>query len=177
MIPKLLLGVLVILAGLAAYIATRPDEFRVSRAAILPAPPEAVFALVNDFHRWADWSPWAKIDPQARETFSGPAAGVGAAMAWAGNNDVGEGRMQITLSEPARRIGIRLDFVRPMAATNYVEFTFGNEPDGQSRVTWSMTGRNNFLGKAMSLFVDCDKMVGDQFAAGLADLGRVAAPK
>jgi len=174
MIIKILAGLVILVAALVAFIATRPADFTVTRSAVLPAPPAAVFAQVNDLHKWEAWSPWAKLDPNSKATFNGPAAGPGSSMAWAGNNEVGEGKMTITESVPAERIAMRLEFLKPFQATNTTEFTFKPEGDG-TRVTWTMSGKNNFMAKAVGLFMDCDKLVGGQFEQGLANLKGVVA--
>lgn len=169
---KILIAVIIVLAALAAYVATRPAEFRVSRAVSIAVAPPAVFAQVNELRKWQAWSPWAKKDPQMKQTYDGPPAGVGAATSWQGNNDVGEGRMTIVESRPPELIRIKLEFFKPFAATNSAEFAFGSEGGG-SRVTWTMQGSNNFVGKAMGLFFDFDKMIGSDFEAGLASLKSV----
>jgi hypothetical protein len=150
----------------------RPAEFHVSRAAMMKASPELVFGEVNDLHRWEAWSPWAKLDPNAKTTFEGANAGKGASMTWSGNHKVGEGTMTIAESRPHELIRFKLDFRKPMKGTNMAEFTFRPEADG-TKVVWSMSGKNNFMAKAISLFIDCDKMVGGNFEKGLADLQKV----
>ena len=105
-------------------VATRPSTFRIERSATFAAPPESAFAQVNDFHAWSTWSPWDKLDPNMKRTYEGPAAGVGAKYAWAGNDDVGEGRMTIEKSEPARQIVIKLEFLKPFETTNTTTFSF-----------------------------------------------------
>lgn len=174
MIKKLVLAIAAVVAVLAIVIATRPTTFRISRSAVIAAPPATVFAQVNDFHRWEAWSPWAALDPDSTATFEGPESGTGAIFRWSGNSEVGEGSQEIVESQPNELIRIRLDFVKPFAATNDVEFDF--EPEGNdTRVTWIMTGENNFVGKAMSLVMDCDDIVGPQFEQGLANLAAVSA--
>jgi hypothetical protein len=162
----------VIVAVLVAIIATRPSSFRISRSGDISAPPAAVFPHVNDFHKWEAWSPWAKLDPHAKSTFEGPAAGVGAVFAWAGNKEVGEGRMTILESRPDEQLRIKLEFFKPFKATNTAEFAFKLE-DGRTVVTWSMFGTNNFMAKAINLVINCDRMVGVQFEKGLANLRTV----
>ena len=153
-------------------IAGQPDEFTVTRAANISAPPEKIFPHVNDLHQWEAWSPWAKLDPNAKYTFSGADAGTGAAMAWEGGKKVGAGQMTITESQPSGLIRFRLDFQKPMSATNTAEFTFRAEA-GQTVVTWSMAGKSCSLSKVFGLFMDFDKMCGDQFEKGLASLKSV----
>jgi hypothetical protein len=172
-IKKILFALALLLAILAVVVALQPDEFRVSRSAAVAAAPEQVFAQVNDFHNWEAWSPWAKLDPNAKATFEGPHAGEGAVFIWAGNNEVGEGRMTLTQSRPSELIRIKLDFVKPMEGTSDVEFTFKPENNG-TLVTWTMSGRNNFISKAVCLFLNQDKMLGAYFEKGLANLKSVA---
>ena len=173
MFKKILIGLVAIIAVFAAVVALQPSEFRVQRSATIAAPAPDVFAQVNDFRRWQNWSPWAKLDPNAKSTFEGPPAGEGTVMTWSGNSEVGEGRMTLTDSRPAERIKIRLDFVKPMAGTSTAEFTFKPEGD-RTAVTWAMSGRNdNFIAKAMCLVMNGQKMVGDQFEKGLESLKTV----
>ena len=173
MLIKIVIGVVVVIGVFAVIVAMRPSDFRVERSAVVAAPAPVVFAQVNDLHNWDAWSPFAKLDPAAKQTFEGPRAGTGAALAWAGNQQAGEGRMTITESRPYELIRFRLDFVKPFAVTNTAEFTF--TPQGvQTAVTWSMSGRQNFMAKAFCMFMSMDKMVGGEFEKGLAQMKSVA---
>jgi hypothetical protein len=174
MLIRIVIGVAVVIAILAIFIATRPAEFSVSRSANMAVTPAAVFAQLNDFHKWEAWSPWAKMDPNAKSTFEGPSSGEGAKFAWDGNKDVGAGNMTITESIPNDHVRIRLEFVRPFAGVNDTLFTIKPVGD-KTNLTWTMSGRNNFITKAISLFMDCDKMVGPQFEKGLASMEAAAA--
>ncbi len=167
MIYYILIGFAVVVVLFLIVVAVQPTQFSISRSATIAAPSATVFAYVNDFHNWEAWSPWAKMDPNAKNTYSGPDAGMGAGFAWSGNNKVGAGRMIITESRPNELIHINLEFERPMKAVNLTEFTF--KPDGaQTVVTWTMSGKNSFMGKLFGLIVNCNKMVGGQFEKGLA---------
>ena len=168
------LVLVVILAGLAGFIATRPSEFLIVRSRTLAAPPEVVHAYVNDFHKWVEWSPWEKIDPAMKREYSGAPAGAGASYSWLGNDEVGEGRMTITESRAPESVVIRLEFLKPFPATNTAEFFILDGGLG-TEVTWSMTGHNNFLAKAFGLFMNMDKRVGGDFEKGLAELDAVTA--
>lgn len=149
--------------------AMQPAEFRVSRSAIMAARPGAIFENVNDLQKWQAWSPWAKLDPNSKTAFEGPASGDGAIMRWAGNHKVGVGSMTIVESKPPEYIKLRLEFLKPMTSTSVAEFSF--KPEGDlTLVTWSMTGANNFMGKVMSVVMNCNKMIGGQFEKGLASL-------
>ena len=172
MLIKILIALAVIVVVFVVIVALQPSEFSVVRSVTISAPAPALFAQVNDFHKWEAWNPWGKLDPTMKQAYEGAPAGTGAIYTWSGNNEVGEGRMTITESRPSDLIRIKLEFFKPFAATNTAEFTF--KPEGnQTAVTWSMTGNNNFLAKAVHLFMNMDKMVGGQFEKGLAQMRSV----
>lgn len=173
MLKKLLLAVGMVLAAFAVFIATRPASYRVSRSKAIAAPPLSVYPLVADFHQWEKWSPWAKLDPAMKTTYAGPAAAVGSSYAWSGNDKVGEGRMTIVEAKPGERLRLRLEFLKPFASTNSTEFSFAPKGGG-TETSWTMEGHNDFLGKAFSVFMDMDKMIGNDFEKGLAQLKAVA---
>jgi hypothetical protein len=132
-----------------------------------------LFEEVNDFYKWQAWSPWAEMDPTAKNTYGGAPSGVSAIFKWEGNSQVGQGVMTMLESHPNDLIRIKLEFLKPFKATHAAEFTF--KPSGdQTIVTWSMSGTNNFMSKAVVLFMNCDKMIGSQYEKGLANLQTVA---
>jgi hypothetical protein len=169
MLRKVLLVFGVLVVVLAVIIATRPSTYRVERSTRIAAPPDIVFGLVNDLHAWDRWSPWAKLDPSMKTTYGGPPVGEGATYAWTGNDKVGEGNLRITESRPAQKVGIRLEFIKPMHGQSQTDFTFKPEGGG-TQVSWAMSGTNDFVGKAFSLFADMDAMIGKDFEKGLASM-------
>lgn len=172
MLLKILMALGVVIAAALIVVATRPSEFRVTRSAAMAAPASAVFAQVNDFHNWEAWSPYVKRDPAMKKSFAGSPAGVGAVYTWSGNREVGEGRTTIIESRSSDLIRITLEFERPFRSTSTAEFTF--KPAGeQTLVTWTLDGRNGFMGKAVGLVMNLDRMVGGDFEKGLADLKSV----
>jgi uncharacterized protein YndB with AHSA1/START domain len=174
MLRKIGIAVVVLLVLLIGVIYTRPDEFQVTRSRTMTAPPAAVYAQIADFRRWPQWSPWEERDPDMKREFSGSETGNGAKYAWVGNKDVGEGRMTITAAQPPERVAILLEFLEPFAATSVTEFRLA--PSGQgTKVDWTMRGENGFPAKAMSLFMNMDKIIGADFDAGLAKLDKVSA--
>jgi hypothetical protein len=173
MLTEILICIAVFLVVLVVVIARQPADFQVIRNSTIGAVPATVFAHVNDFRRWEAWSPWEKLDPGLDRIYEGPSAGAGAIYRWAGNHQVGQGNMTITESHAHERIEIRLQFLKPFACINAVEFTFRPE-NGQTAVTWRMDGHNNFIAKAIHLVVNMDRMVGGQFEQGLAQLKSVA---
>jgi uncharacterized protein YndB with AHSA1/START domain len=166
------------IASALIYASTAPDTFVVSRSAQIAAPAEKIFPLINDLHAQSQWSPFEK-DPNMKRVHSGAPAGKGAVYEWDGNRQVGAGRIAITDSLPPSRVSLALDMSRPFEAHNKVDFVL--EQNGgaanvtttkvtSTKVTWAMQGRQPFIGKLMSLFINCDKMVGAEFENGLAKL-------
>ena len=167
------IAVAVVIVALLIYAATKPDSFRVQRTKEINAPAERIFPLIANLKSMNTWSPFAEADPAIKISYSGPESGKGAAHTWSGNSKVGEGRIEIIEAAPSARVALRLVMVKPMKADNAVEFTLA--PNGRgTNVTWAMSGKQPLLGKLMSLFIDCDRMVGSQFEKGLGSLKAIA---
>jgi len=167
------LAVVVLAVVLAAVAATRPARFRVERSLVIQESPRALYDTVADFHRWERWSPWAGLDPAMKTTFEGQPGQVGSSYHWVGNDKVGEGRMTITEARSPLELKIRLEFLAPWKSTSETVFAFFAEASG-TRVVWVMSGELDFMGRAMSIFVDMDKGVGPDFERGLAGLKKLA---
>lgn len=167
------IAVLVLIVGVLVFAATRPDSFRVQRTASIKAPPEKVFALINDLKGWNAWSPYEKKDPAMKRTLSGAPTGKGAIYEWSGNKDVGKGRMEITDAAPPSKVLIKLDFIEPFEAHNTAQFDLQARGD-MTDVTWAIYGPSPFVTKLMGLFFNMDTMIGRDFETGLANLKAVA---
>jgi uncharacterized protein YndB with AHSA1/START domain len=163
----------VLIAAILIYAATRPDTFRIERSTSIKAPPEKIFPLINDFHQWEAWSPWEKIDPEIKRTYSGTTNGKGAVYEWRGNKDIGQGRMEIIESSPPSRVAVKLDFITPFEAHNSVDFTLVTQGD-TTMVTQAMYGPSPYISKLMGLFFSMEKMVGQKYEEGLASLKAIA---
>jgi uncharacterized protein YndB with AHSA1/START domain len=160
------------IAGVLVYAATKPDTFSVERSASIKAPPEKIFALIDDLWSFNQWNPFEKKDPTIKGRYSGPLSGKGAGYAWE-SGQVGTGRMEITDTSPPSKVAMKLDFVKPFEAHNIVEFTLAPKGDS-TNVTWAMRGPVPYLAKVMHVFFDMDRMVGKDFEAGLANLKTLA---
>ena len=166
----------VVIGGVLAYAATKPDTFRVQRTTTIQAPPERVFPLLEDFRTWGTWSPYEGKDPAMKRTYRGSAKGKGAVYAWEGDKNVGTGSMEIADTTPPSRVTLKLDFTKPFEAHNMVDFTL--EPKGDSTtVTWAMHGPVPYMAKIMHVLINMDRMVGKDFEVGLANLKAVAETK
>ena len=161
--------IVVVVAGILIYAATKPNSFTVRRSIDVKAPPAKLFAMIDDLHRWAAWSPYEKKDPDMKRTFSGSQSGKGAVYEWDGNNSVGKGRMEIIDTATPSKVAIKLDFIKPFEGHNTAEFTM--EPKGdQTVVTWAMYGPSSYIFKLMGIFMSMDNMIGKDFEVGLANL-------
>src|SRR5262252_6160658 len=167
------LALAIVVAALLAYAATKPDTFRVQRSTGINAPAERIFPLIANLKSMNTWNPFVDPDPAIKIAYSGPDSGKGAAHTWRGNSKVGEGRIEITDAVPSSRVAMQLNMLKPVKAHNAVEFTL--QPTGsETTVTWAMSGRQPFLAKLMTVFIDCDKMVGSQFERGLGKLKTIS---
>jgi uncharacterized protein YndB with AHSA1/START domain len=173
MLKSIAIIVVLLIGGVLLYAATQPDTFRIHRTASIKAPPDKIFALINDLRRFNTWNPYERKDPNLKGSYSGSASGKGAMYVFAGNQDVGKGSVEITDSVPPHKVSMQLHMIEPMEARNNVEFTI--EPRGDSTsVTWAMHGPVSYFGKIVHLFFNVDRMVGGDFEAGLANLKAVA---
>jgi polyketide cyclase/dehydrase/lipid transport protein len=165
--------IILLLAVVLGIAASKPNEFTVRRSTRIRATPDGIFPQINDFHNWAAWSPWEKLDPTMTKTYGGAPSGRGAVYDWEGNSKVGKGRMEITDASAPRNVVIKLDFERPFRANNVSEFTL--EPQGDSTdVTWTMRGASPFITKLMGVFMNMDNMIGRDFDTGLGNLKRIS---
>jgi Polyketide cyclase / dehydrase and lipid transport len=171
---KIGIGAAAFIVVLLLVIVTRPDTYHVERSATISAAPEVVYAHVADFNKWGAWSPWSKLDPKMKITYGGTQGTVGASYAWdSAVDDVGAGKMTITNVNPNKRIDIKLEFLKPFESTADNGFSF-ESAGKETKVTWFIDGKNDFMGKAMSLFMNMDTMIGDDFVKGLSDMKKVA---
>ncbi|HEY1461978.1 MAG TPA: SRPBCC family protein [Terriglobales bacterium] len=173
MIKRILLFIVVVAAVVLIYAAFKPSDFSVRRTITIQASAEKIFPYINDFHNWAAWSPYDKLDPDMKKIISGPPSGKGAIYEWEGNGKAGQGSMEILESVPSSKVAIKLDFSKPLEGHDHTEFIL--QPNGNAtNVTWAMSGPLNYPGKVMSTFFSMDKMVGNDFDKGLANLKTVA---
>lgn len=173
MIINILIGVGVLIAGLFGFAATKPNQFRVQRKAKINAPPEKVFAQLSDFHKWSAWSPWEKLDPAMQRKHSGAPSGKGAVYEWEGNKKVGQGRMEITDVSAPNKVVVDLHFIKPFQARNITEFLLERNGDATD-VTWAMYGPTPYINKVMGIFMNMDKLIGNDFEKGLTNLRSVS---
>ncbi|AMP16271.1 SRPBCC family protein [Collimonas pratensis] len=173
MLKTIAIVIVVAIAAILGYATLQPDDFRVQRSVTIKAPPEKIFALIDDFHAWGSWSPFEQLDPGMKRSFSGAASGKGAAYAWDSTGKAGAGSMEIKESTPPSKILIKLDFTKPLEGHNTAEFSIDTQGDS-SKVTWAMYGPSPYVAKVMGIFFSMDNMIGKDFETGLATLKSVA---
>ena len=166
----------VLVVGIAVVLilaAMKPDTFQVQRSAAINAPPEKIFALINDFKAWTAWSPYETRDPGMKRSYGASTSGKGATYAWEGDGNVGAGNMEIIEASPSSKVTLNLNMVKPIQAHNVVDFTL--VPQGESTmVTWTMRGSVPYFAKIIHVFLDMDRMVGGDFETGLKNLKAAA---
>jgi uncharacterized protein YndB with AHSA1/START domain len=172
MLVTLVVIAVVALSAFLLYVSRKPDTFRIERSTTIKAAPQAIFPLINDLHSHGLWSPF-DTDPATKRTFTGSAAGRGQVYQWDGSRKAGAGTLTITDSAPPSCVTMNLDMTRPFPCHNVVEFTLAPEHDG-TRITWAMRGPVPFMGKLMSTFMNCDKMMQVEFDKGLASMKALA---
>lgn len=173
LLKKGLLIFAAVLALLAGVISTRPSSYRVTRSATIKAPPEKIFPLIGDYHKWADWSPWSSRDPNMKVTYDGRAGDVGTNYTWAGNDMVGAGKMVTLAIRSPEYMKIKLEFIKPFESQSISEFTL-KPAGGETIVTWDMAGNANFFVKAFTLLSSFDSMIGPDFELGLKQMKELA---
>jgi uncharacterized protein YndB with AHSA1/START domain len=166
---KILLTLLVLIGVTAALIAALPADYKITRSITIDAPPSKVFEQVNDFNNWKAWSPWLKLDPDAKVTIEG-APGKDSTYKWVGNDQVGEGMMTLTESRSDELVRFKLNFIKPFEGVADSEFTF-KAKDEKTTVTWTMTGQRDFKDKAIGLVMDF--YIGGKFDEGLKSMKSV----
>jgi uncharacterized protein YndB with AHSA1/START domain len=174
MLKNIVLVLAIVLVAFVGYVATRPDTYRVERSAVVDAPPDVTFDLVNDFRGWDAWSPWNELDPNQKKTYSGPESGEGAVTAWSGNDQVGKGQMTITESAENERVVIDLEFKEPFESKSVTTFRFEPAGEDDTSVSWAMEGESGLVMKVMGIFTDFDGAIGKDFEKGLAALDDAA---
>ena len=173
MLKKILIGLAVLGVVIIAVALLKSPDFRVERSLVIAAPAEQLFPYFDNHKKFNEWNPWAKMDPEAKNTYTGPDSGVGAVASWDGKK-VGKGSATITESKANERIVERMNWLAPMEGVSTVEFTFKPEDEGRTRVTWAMYGQNEgLMVKVMSLFMSCEKMCGPEFEKGLGDVAKI----
>lgn len=167
--------VVVAIAGVLIAASFRPSTFHVERSASINASADSLFPMVTDFHRWSAWSPYEGLDPAMKKSYSGSPNGKGAVYAWSGNSQAGEGRMEIVDVVPSSKVGIQLDFTKPLESHNLATFAFTpSGAGGATTVTWMMDGANPYISKLMGMFMNMDQLIGSDFEKGLANMKTVA---
>ena len=172
MFKKIIVGLSVLILIVLAVAALQPATYSITRSIAIKAPPEKIQPLISDFHNWPQWSPWEKLDPAMTRTFSGATKDLGAVYAWQGNKEVGSGRMEVISLTPSK-VGIKLDFLTPMASSAMTDFVLDQKGE-LTTVSWTMSGKTDYIAKLMTIFVSMDSMIGPAFESGLSQMKTAA---
>lgn len=155
-----------------AYVSTRESKFRYERSGVIQAPPEAVFPYLSHLTKGQLWVPFEKTDANLKRTFHGEDGTVGSKEEFEGNREAGAGEIEVVKMQVNEFVELKLTMLKPFRAENQVEYRLTPEANG-TRFTWSMSGDGGFMGKLISVFIDCEKMVADQFTVGIENLKKI----
>lgn len=169
---KILIGLVTIVVIFLGYVSTRPSHFRYERSGVIKASPEKIFPYLSQFKLGEKWSPYEKVDPNMKKTFSGVDGQVGSVMEFDGNAEAGSGKLEMLKIVPQSLVEIKLTMIKPFYGENLIEYSLIPESEG-TRFTWTMSGDGGFMSKLISVFIDCEKMIGDQFMTGIQNLKTV----
>jgi uncharacterized protein YndB with AHSA1/START domain len=166
---KIGIGLILVIFIFLGFVSTRKGQFRYERSGVINAPPEKIFPYISNLQLGGQWNPYEKKDPNMKKTFSGTDGQVGSTLEFDGNSEAGSGKLEILKIVPNQSVQIRLIMTKPIAADNLVEYTLTPEGSG-TRFSWAMSGDSGFMGKLVNVFIDCEKMVTDDFEAGIQNL-------
>lgn len=169
MFTKILIGIAVLFVGFLAFVATRESKFHYERSGIINAPPEVIFPYISNLKLGSEWSPYEKKAPDMKKTFAGTDGQVGSSMEFEEDSNTGSGRLEILKIVPNESVEIRLLMTKPMAADNLIQYKLTKEGEG-TKFTWSMSGEGGFVGKLITVLIDCEKMIGGQISEGIDNL-------
>lgn len=169
MFIKILISVAILVAGFLSYVAIKPSNMVITRELVIKAPPEKIFPYINNAKKADEWMPWKDSDPGVQMQYSGPEEGVGSKSSWDSKGQMGTGSALVVESIPNQSVKTQLTYTRPMEMSQMAHIMLTPTPEG-TLVKWSVDGHNNFICRMMSVFMDMDKMVGDEFVKGLTKL-------
>lgn len=162
-------------AGVLVLAAFKPAQAVISREMFMAASPEVIFPYINNSKKSYDWMPWADGDPGLKMNFSGPEEGLGASSNWVGKK-MGVGSAEVIESIPNLSVKTRLVYTEPNEMNQIAELSL-TPASGGTLVRWSVNGHNGFFMRLICVFMDMDKMVGDQFLKGLEKLKGIVEQK
>jgi uncharacterized protein YndB with AHSA1/START domain len=156
--------------GFLIYVQAQPADFKYERSGVIQASPETIYPYLSQFKLGNLWSPYLQKDPKMKSSISGTDGTVGAPMEFAGNTEVGKGRLDMLTLVPNERVVLKLTMIEPIQGENTVIYTLKPEALGKTRFTWTMTGTGGFISKLLGVLNDCDKLVAADFEKGIATL-------
>lgn len=169
MFVKIMIAVAIIVAGILITAGLQSPDYLITRTISINATPETIFPHLNSAQKSYDWMPWKAMDSQIQMNFSGPEEGPGSKASWSSPGEMGTGNSVVTESNFNKNVKVDIEYEKPVQMTQKSEFSMQPSANG-TLVAWSVTGTNSFIGRVVCLFMNMDKMVGENFEKGLANL-------
>jgi hypothetical protein len=154
---RLVLGVVALAGILGAVALGLPPHVTVARSVVINAPESAIFPYLNNLHRFGSWSPWSARDPKLAVSYGGPESGQGARVTWTSKKpSVGSGSMEISETQPNRRIDLAVNFnglegtssydIVPSGSGSKVIWSFGYDSGSSPLKRWKGLMLDGFVG-------------------------------
>lgn len=149
-------------------------SYHYEKTITINAPKDKVWSLVNNFHGQDKWSPWKDGDPNIHISYEGQDGTEGAMYKWKGNKEVGSGEQTLTKLEPMSRVNSHVHFIEPFDGEAETFITLDDADNNSTKVTWGFDTKYTYPMNTMLLFMNMDKMMGDQYTKGLNRLKNLA---
>lgn len=165
----IVLGIIIVIPFIIALFVKK--EYDVAREIVINKPKTEVFDYIKFLKNQDNYSKWANMDPAMKKTFTGTDGEVGFISAWESKDEnVGMGEQEIKKITTGERIDYELRFIKPFEATDNAFMTTATLNDNQTKVTWGFNGKMKYPMNLMLLFMDMEKMLGDDLQSGLDKL-------
>ncbi len=171
-ILKWILIVILILIAIPLIVALFvKKDYLVEREITINKPKQEVFDFIKYLKNQPQFSKWAKMDPNAKMEYRGTDGTIGAVSTWdSQEKNVGKGEQEIKKIAEGDRIDYELRFIKPFASTATAYMSTEATPDNQTKVKWGFAGKMPYPMNIMRLFMNMDKMIGDDLNVGLTNL-------
>lgn len=170
------IGVLIAISLIVALFVKK--DYLVEREIIISKPKSEVFEYLKLLKNQDNFSKWATMDPNMKKTYSGTDGTVGFVSAWeSSNDDVGVGEQEIKKISEGERIDFEIRFLKPFESTAPAYMITEAVNENQTKVKWGFDGHMNYPMNLMMVFMNMEKMIGEDLSTGLANLKTILEKK
>ena len=173
-LKKILVSILALVAIILIIAFFVKKDYNVERSIVINRPKAEVFEYIKYLKNQSNYSKWALMDPKMKKTYIGTDGAPGFISAWESENEnLGVGEQEIKKIKEGERIEFELRFLKPFEATNMAYMSTIALSSNQTKTTWSFEGKMNYPLNIMLLFMNFEKMIGDDLQVGLNNLKNI----